>query len=600
MKKAKFLVRMIGPQKYKLFLMVIVTSTTVASVLMTPLVFSYVIDNLIHDLTINSAIFEKLTQLLGGKSFLQANLWVVALVLVGLGLLMAISQFLRAKFNADISEQAAFKLRETMFHHISYLPYEELQKQQTGDLIQRSTSDIDQIRRFLSVQISQFVYAVMTIIIAALVLFSIHVAMAWVAVASMPVLFGYGFYFFKQVSKVFKESDEAEAKLSTVIQENLEGIRVVKAFNRELYELDKFEQANQDYRKKTSRLMHLMGEYWASSDAIILFQILAVVLVGIYYAQAGSLSMGDFYVFIAYENMILYPVRHLGRILADLGKVSVATDRLMEIIDIKSEDVDSGKLVNLQGEIVFDQVSFNYPDDQKAVFKDLSFSIEPQTTVAIMGPTGSGKSSLIYLLTRLYDYQGSITIDGVELSEIQKHHLRSNIGLVLQEPFLFSKSIEENIKLAAPKALPNEVERAARIAAIHDVVLGFDQGYQTLVGERGVTLSGGQKQRVAIARALINRQPILIFDDSLSAVDTQTDAFIRQQLAAMDQKQTTIIITHRVQTAQQADKIVVLENGRVSQIGNHQQLMQEPGLYQEIANIQNMVHQEELLYESVS
>ena len=450
-----------------------------------------------------------------------------------------------------ISEEVCRKVRNRLYAHLQSLPFSYHVRIKTGDLVQRCTSDVDQIRRFLAGQISEVVYSVATALAALLILFSIYRPLAWLAVISMPLLVIYAYVFFTRVQKAFLASDEAEGDLSTAVQENLSGIRVVKAFNNEREEIRKFEQKNARYRDLTFKMIQYLGAYWGTSD------------------------------------LILWPVRNLGRILADMGKMSVSIGRLQEILDETPEDVASGETPPIEGRIEFDHVQFQYEGDSQPVLKDLTFTIEKGMTVALIGPTGGGKSTLVHLLMRLYDpTSGQIRIDGHDITDIQRTWLRQNIGIVLQEPFLFSKTIYDNIHLARRGAHREEVEQAARIASVHEVIAEFDRGYDTLVGEKGVTLSGGQKQRIAIARTVLSPQPILIFDDSLSAVDTQTDAKIRAALKEVQSQTTTLIITQRVASAMDADLILVLEQGRITQAGTHDQLLEEEGLYRRIVEIQ--------------
>ena len=333
--------------------------------------------------------------------------------------------------------------------------------------------------------------------------------------------------------------------------------------------------------------------YWGGSDFICLTQILVVILFGVVEALSGNLSIGNFFVFVSYEGMILWPMRNFGRILSDMGKMTVSIGRIQEILHTPIEDVESGVAPSLRGDIVFDHVSFQYDDGDTLVLDDVSFTVKEGQTIAIMGPTGSGKSSLMYLLTRLYETtSGDIIINGVSIKDIQKQYLRKNVGIVLQEPFLFSRSIFENIKIAKKDASEQDVHQAARIASVHDVILEFEKGYETLVGEKGVTLSGGQKQRVAIARTVLSDSPIIIFDDSLSAVDTETDAAIREALQNLSGQMTTFMITQRVASAQNADMIIVLEDKKISQQGTHDELLQQEGLYKRIYEIQSSIKKE--------
>jgi ATP-binding cassette subfamily B protein len=556
--------------------------------LIAPLLFSFLIDNVINLKPLTNPLLIAFSTALGGVLYIRSHIGIGALIVVLVNLLIGVFMYLRGRWNGQVSEFFSEKLRNAMYEHLQRLPYSYHVKAKTGDLIQRCTSDVDTIRRFLAGQISELVYAVAIALIAMTILFNIYPPLAWISIICLPIIFFFAYVFFKKMQAAFQKSDEAEGSMSADIQENLSGTRVVKAFNREEFELEKFDKKNKEFRDLTFRLIKLLGVYWGTSDFICLTQILAVVIFGIIYARAGNITVGNFFVFISYESMILWPVRNIGRILSDMGKMSVSIGRLNEILDTPIEDMDSGTQPDVKGDIVFDNVFFKYDDGETDVLKGVSFSAKQGETVAILGPTGSGKSSLMHLLTRLYDYNaGSILLNGNELKEIQRHHLRKNVGIVLQEPFLFSKTIFENIRMANPKAKEHEVLRAAEIAAVHSVINEFELGYKTLVGEKGVTLSGGQKQRIAIARTIINNCPILIFDDSLSAVDTQTDASIRAALREVSRGVTTFLITHRIASAQNADKIIVLQEGQVTQIGTHASLSLEEGLYKRIVEIQN-------------
>ena len=555
--------------------------------LFSPLMFSFIIDNLIEGKQITSPIFLFLTNNLGGVEYLRNNLWLAAIVLVLVNVVVGLCIFFRGKLNSEISQQMSQDIRNDLYNNIQLWPYSTLSRSKAGDLIQRCTSDVEVVRQFFSGQLAEVVYAVSITVFANVVLFSINGSLAIYSLVTLPVLFIVSLLFFKSIQKFFTRFDETEAELTTVMQENLSNLRVVRAFNREKYEMDKFSIKNKELSKIDFELINHLGFQWGVGGSLSMAQVLLTTLIGIFFVINNQITIGQFSVFISYQSMIVYPVRSLARLLSNMGKMKVSIERLLEILNEKTEDIESGKVLDIKGDIKFSHVGFQYDDGTFPVLKDISFSVKPNETLAILGPTGSGKSTLVHLLTGLLDYtEGSITIDSVELKEIQKKCLRKNVGIVLQEPFLFSKTIYDNIKISRKDADKSKVYAAAKIASVHDVISEFSGGYDTLVGEKGVTLSGGQKQRIAIARTIINDCPILIFDDSLSAVDTQTDNEIRKAIKSLRKKCTTIIIAHRISSAQDADHIIVLENGRITQNGNHQQLVNQPGLYKRIYEIQ--------------
>ena len=555
--------------------------------LFSPLMFSFIIDNLIEGKQITSPIFLFLTNNRGGVEYLRNNLWLAAIVLVLVNVVVGLCIFFRGKLNSEISQQMSQDIRNDLYNNIQLWPYSTLSRSKAGDLIQRCTSDVEVVRQFFSGQLAEVVYAVSITVFANVVLFSINGSLAIYSLVTLPVLFIVSLLFFKSIQKFFTRFDETEAELTTVMQENLSNLRVVRAFNREKYEMDKFSIKNKELSKIDFELINHLGFQWGVGGSLSMAQVLLTTLIGIFFVINNQITIGQFSVFISYQSMIVYPVRSLARLLSNMGKMKVSIERLLEILNEKTEDIESGKVLDIKGDIKFSHVGFQYDDGTFPVLKDISFSVKPNETLAILGPTGSGKSTLVHLLTGLLDYtEGSITIDSVELKEIQKKCLRKNVGIVLQEPFLFSKTIYDNIKISRKDADKSKVYAAAKIASVHDVISEFSGGYDTLVGEKGVTLSGGQKQRIAIARTIINDCPILIFDDSLSAVDTQTDNEIRKAIKSLRKKCTTIIIAHRISSAQDADHIIVLENGRITQNGNHQQLVNQPGLYKRIYEIQ--------------
>ena len=557
--------------------------------LLNPLVLRIAIDNIIGGQEFEAAPWLiQIINIFGGRKFFLESLWILAFILVIFTSLRGLFLYFKGKWAAVAAESVAKNMRETLYDHLQHLPFSYHGRFETGDLIQRCTSDLETIRRFLAVQLVEIGRAIFMVAIIAYVLFSLNVKLALISMAVVPLVLIFAIVFFMKIKKAFKLSDEAEAEMSTVLQENLTGVRVVRAFTKQSYEVEKFDKKNVKHRDLTFRLISLLAWYWGISDLICMLQIGAVLVFGSYWAATGTITLGTLVVFTTYEGMLLWPVRQMGRILTDMGKMFVSLERIGEILDEKKEDLnEKGFSEKIKGEIEFEDVCFSYEEDEE-ILKNISFKAKAGETVAILGSTGSGKSTLLYLLAGLYDYEkGSIKIDGKEITDYNKKSLRSQLGLVLQEPFLFARSMKDNIGIAVSDASDSTIFEAARTAAIHDVILNFDNEYETFVGERGVSLSGGQKQRVAIARTLVKKPPVLLFDDSLSAVDTETDAAIRKELKEVNEDITTIIISHRVTTLAEADKILVMEDGKIVQEGKHQELIKKDGMYKKVWKIQN-------------
>ena len=562
---------------------------------LTPLLLSEIVDSILgsEPFTMPDFLMNPINAL-GGRDFLRQNLWIPALALILMNVVNGVFTFIKGRSSAIASENIARKLRNDLYRHLQHLPFAYHVKAQAGELIQRCTSDVDTIRRFLAVQVMEVVNTVLMVVIAMSILLPRSVPITLYSLILVPPLFVFATWFFKMVHKSFEVADEADGVLNAVLQENLSGVRVVRAFGQQEREVEKFDRVNNDLRKKNLRLNELLAIYWGGGDAISMTQTLLTLVVCIIYACNGWITVGTLIVFTSTLGMLLFPIRQLGRTLSDAGKAMVSMKRVQAILHEEAEPDEPNALKpDLHGDIVFDHVSFAYPDDNVPVLRDVSFTIPAGKTAAVLGGTGSGKSTMIYLLQRLYTpTSGKITIGGVDIQQIDRKYLRAHVGLILQEPFLYSKSIRENVGITAPEQEAERIEHAADIASASGFIAKADKGWETVVGERGVTLSGGQKQRIAIARTLLKDNNILIFDDSLSAVDTETDAQIRAALRHEQKDVTTLIISHRVTTLSQADLILVLENGQITQQGTHAELCSQPGLYQRINSIQNALEEE--------
>lgn len=531
-----------------------------------------------------------------GQGRFDRTLPLVALGFVGLALFEGAFTFLSGRLAARTAEGVVLRLRNYLFDHIQRLSFTYHGHTQTGELIQRVTSDVDAIRRFFADQAIGVGRIVLLFAINLAALLNLNWQLALLSIVVVPVIVVISAFFFKRVSKAYEAYQEQEARLSSTLQENLTGVRVVKAFARQAYERERFERENWEKFQRGRRLLIMHSLYWPASDILCAFQMLAGFFVGALMVMDGTITVGTYLAYAGMVVWLIWPMRNLGRLIVQMSTGLVSYGRVAEVIREEREPLTEGRYRPqgaLRGEIVFRNVSFEY-EKGVPVLKNISFRCAPGQVVALLGPTGSGKTSLVNLLPRFYEYtSGSVTLDGVELKAYPRHFLRRQIGIVEQEPFLFSRTIRENITYGVGREVSDEeVEAAARAAAIHDVILTFPNGYDTLVGEKGVTLSGGQKQRVAIARTLLKDPRILILDDATSSVDTETEAAIRAALERLMEGRTTFIIAHRVQSVMNADLILVLDEGEIVQRGTHEQLVMQPGIYRRVYELQTHLETE--------
>ena len=535
---------------------------------------------------------NRIVDLIGGVPVLRERLWIIAAAITVFALLSAVFRYIQRLYNTKASETLVETVRNLLFAHIERLPFGWHMKNRTGDIIQRCTSDVDTVKEFLSEQLTAILQIVIKVVFSLAVMFSMNAKLALAATLTMPVILLYSAIFGRRIGKHFRECDENEGILSAMAQENLTGVRVVRAFGREDYERERFGKQNDHYTGLWVRLARLLSAFWGMGDFIAGTQALLIMTLGIVSCVKGGMTSGEFIAFVTYNAMLAWPIRRLGRMISEMSKAGISIDRLNYIMSSEEEkDRDGAGEPDMHGDIVFDDVSFAY-EGCPELLSHISFTARAGKTVGILGGTGSGKSTLMYLLDRLYELPedgsgGRITIGGTDIKDIKAAYLRKNIGIVLQEPYLFSRTIAENIGITRPDITMDEIREASAIACLDDTVTGFSEGYDTFVGERGVTLSGGQKQRAAIARMLTEKTPIMIFDDSLSAVDAETDAAIRAGLDRQLGGATVFLISHRTSTLMNSDLILVLDRGRIAEMGRHDELMAiDGGIYRRIYDIQ--------------
>ena len=574
----------------KFLISVLMVVVAVIANYMTPQVIRVTVDSVINDNPFNLPGFmSSWIDAIGGREMLRTHIVICAAISLFFAALSGLSNYASRMNLARACEGTVARIRDTLFDHIQHLPYAWHNTHQTGDIIQRCTQDVDLVRNFVSDQLMECIRTVLLIAVSLALMFSMNVELSLLVTAFLPVVIGISLGFYVVTGRRFRVADETEGELTALVQENLTGVRVVRAFGREKFEIDRFNQKNEYFTNLWVKLGKIMGVNWGLGDFMAGFQVLVIIVAGVFFVERGTLTEGEFLAFTAYNSMLVWPARNLGRLLGELSKTTISSTRLFDILDAEQErDCDAPVKPDMNGDIVFDHVNFGYSDSSE-VLKDVSFTVKAGTTFGILGATGSGKSTLMYLLDRLYELPegcGTITVGGVDIRRIDLAHLRSHIGIVLQEPFLFSKTFRESISDGAARHDEETVRHYARLAVIDDAIENFSQGYDTPIGERGVTISGGQKQRVAIARMLMQDTPIKVFDDSMSAVDMETDAKIRKSIQH-NVHGTTILIAHRITTLMNADQIMVLDHGEVVQLGTHQELSQQEGIYKRIFDMQS-------------
>ncbi len=596
--RGKLILQFLKGSKAFFFICMVCAAVSALADMVTPQIIRVTVDNILGSAPVEdlSPTVRSLLDAFGGAEHLRGNLWIMALAVVVVAIVKVAAQYGFRVLNTRGGETLVKTMRDTLYRHIARLPFQWHMQHHTGDIIQRCTSDIDTTRNFISEQMTSLIRILIMLVMSVVFMLGMNVTLTLIAMAPLPVIVWYSIFFHHKFRKGFQECDENEGKLSAMVQENLTGVRVVRAFGRERYERDRFGKQNSHYTSLWVKLGKLMAFFWASADILSGLQIMLVVVFGVLFCLRQGMTAGEFIAFVSYNGMLVWPVRQLGRMISEMSKAGVGIDRIGYIMDAEEEKDEPGAVdAPMDGDIRFEHVSFGY-EGCPEMLHDIDLTIPAGSTLGILGGTGSGKSTMMYLLDRLYNLPeegGRITVGGTDIRKIRLEHLRKNIGIVLQEPYLFSRTIRENLAITSPDLSEEDLHEAAKAACLEETVEGFTKGYETFVGERGVTLSGGQKQRAAIARMLTRKTPIMIFDDSLSAVDTETDAKIRAALEKRFGSATIILISHRITTLSRADRVLVLDHGSVAQYGTPAELSAQEGLYKQIEDIQSF-HPENL------
>ena len=518
---------------------------------------------------------------------LRALWWAAAAVLLT-ALLRGVCSYGQRLQLARGSEGYVKGIRDDLYRHIQYLPFAWHKNNPTGDIIQRCTSDVDVIRQFVCNQLVEVVRTVFLIVLYLCIMFTMNLRLSLISALFIPIVGLSSGVFYRKISGRFQAADEAEGDLTTCAQENLTAVRVVRAFGRERYEEEKFNGKNQRFSQLWIRLGKLLSVYWASGTLLTCLQVMVIVVAGACECVAGRMTLGSFVAFVTYNEALAWPVRSLGRVLSDMSKAGVSMDRVGYILNAREERDLPDAVDAVNGDIVFDHVSFAYSDDPDTlVLKDVSFTAAPGETIALVGPTGAGKTTIVNLISRFYNItSGTVRVDGHSLTDVSINSLRAQMGVMTQDNFLFSGTIRDNIAYGKLDATEEEIIAAAKAVHAHDFIIELPDGYDTEISERGARLSNGQRQLLAFARTMVSDPRILILDEATSSIDTQTEIQVQQGIESLLKGRTSFIIAHRLSTIKNADRIFVIDHGKIFEQGTHDELMAKQGAYYQLYQAQ--------------
>ncbi|WP_026908262.1 ABC transporter ATP-binding protein [Paucisalibacillus globulus] len=569
----------VKPYKWKIIWTIMIGIVKFTIPLLIPLILKYVLDDIIEHDTWNTD--EKINHLF----------WIMGLAFGIFLVLRPPVEYYRQYLAQWVGNKILYDLRDKLFDHMQKLSMKYYSTTKTGEIISRVINDVEQTKNFVITGLMNIWLDLITILIAICIMLTMDIPLTFVAIALFP-LFGFAIkYFYGRLRKLTRERSQALAEVQGHLHERVQGVQVTRSFALEDYEQEQFDKQNWKFLNKALEHTNWNAKTFAVTNTITDLAPLLVITYSGYHVITGSMSVGTMVAFFAYLERVYSPLRRLINSSTVLVQSIASIDRVFEFMNEQYDIVDKPNAIKVErvhGDIDFEHISFQYDEDYP-ILKNINLQVNQGETIALVGMSGGGKSTLISLIPRFYDVtSGSIKVDGIDIRDVQARSLRNNIGMVLQDNILFGDTVAMNIKMGKPHATEEEVMAAAKAANAHDFIMELPDGYNTMVGERGVKLSGGQKQRVAIARVFLKNPPILIFDEATSALDLESEHMIQEAMEKLASDRTTFIVAHRLATITHADRIVVIENGEITEVGSHAELMEKKGSYYDLYQVQHL------------